>query len=187
MKYQYIIDKDPVLYKTKHFNMMVHDVATKYVAIWDTDAVVDKDAIIDAVNQLRSQKADVAYPYDGRSFDTSEILRTLFLKQNDIRLLYRHIKKMDLLHERLLVGGAVLIDKNMYILAGLENERYYGWGDDDFDRFYRFQRLGFKIYRGNTCLFHLSHPRSINSFFSSYIQSKISSNERWKIEHSSKL
>lgn len=187
VNYQYREDKDPVLYKTKHFNSMVLDVTTKYVSIWDADVVIDKKAILDAITILRSQEADVAYPYDGRTFNTSEILRTLFLKQKNVRFLFRHIKKMDLLHERLLVGGAVLIDKEKYIFAGMENKNHYGWGDDDFDRFYRFQRLGFKIYRVNTCLFHLSHPRSINSSFSSSIQSKISTNERWKVEHSSKL
>ena len=93
---------------------------------------------------------------------------------------------MDLLHHRTLVGGAVLVDREKYIYAGMENEKHYGWGDDDFDRFYRFERLCFRIHRVDTCLFHLSHPKAMNSSFASPVQQKISSYERYKIESSCK-
>ena len=186
VKYQFKEDKDPVLYKTRHFNAMIPDVATKYIAIWDADVAVDKKAVLEAVTKLRSEEADVAWPYNGICYNTSEILRTLFMKRKDIRILYRHRDKMVLFHNRLLVGGAVLVNKEKYIYAGMENEKHYGWGDDDFDRAYRFEWLGFKIHRVDTCLFHLSHPRAINSSFASPIQQKISSSERFKTESSSK-
>jgi len=186
VRYLFTEDKDPVLYKTKHFNSLIPDVTTKYLAIWDADVVIDKKAVLEAVAKLRSGEADVAYPYNGKCFNTSEIVRTLFFKQKDIRLLYRHTEKMELLHERLLVGGAVLVDKEKYIYAGMENEKHYGWGDDDFDRFYRFKRLELNVHRVDTCLFHLSHPRASNSTFASSVQAKRSSNERYKTENSSK-
>jgi len=184
--YRFSEDKDPVLYKTKHFNSMVPDVATKYMAIWDADVVVDKKAIVEAVEKLRRGDVDVASPYNGKCFNTSDILRAIFLLRKDVRVLYRHLNKMELLHDRMLVGGAIIVEKQKYIYAGMENEKHYGWGDDDFDRYYRFERLGFRIYRVNTCLFHLSHPRASNSWFASSTQSKISSNERFRIENSSK-
>ena len=186
VNYLFKEDNDPILYKTRHFNAMTSDVSTKYIAIWDADVVVDKKAILEAMAVLRSQTADVAYPYNGKCYNTSEILRTLFLKHKDIRVLYRHLNKLDLFHSRLLVGGAVLADREKYIYAGMENEKHYGWGDDDFDRSYRFERLELKTHRVNTCLFHLSHPRTMNSTFASSIQNKISSNERFKTESSSK-
>ena len=186
INYLFREDKDPILYKTKHFNAMMPDVSTQYIAIWDADVVVDKKAVLEAVAMLRSQTADAAYPYNGKCYNTSEILRTLFFKRKDIRVLYRHIDKMDLFHNRLLHGGAVLANREKYIQAGMENEKHYGWGDDDFDRFYRFERLGYKIHRVDTCLFHLSHPRATNSAFASSTQRKISSSERFKTESSSK-
>jgi len=160
INYQFKEDKDPVLYKTKHINSMIPDITSKYIAIWDADIVVNKNAILEAVSKLRSHKANVAYPYNGKCFNTSEILRAFFLKRKDIRLLYRHISKMELLYKHPLVGGAVLVDKEKYIYAGMENEKHYGWSNDDFDRYYRFERLGFEIYRVNTCLFHLSQGLS---------------------------
>ncbi|MDR2586229.1 MAG: hypothetical protein LBC84_08455 [Prevotellaceae bacterium] len=186
INYQFIEDKDPILYKTRHFNSMMQDVTTPYIAIWDADVVVDQKAVFESITMLRNHTADVAYPYNGKCYNTSEILRTLFLKRKNIRTLYRHTDKMDLFHNRLLNGGAVFADREKYISAGMENEKHYGWGDDDFDRFYRFERLGFSIHRVDTCLFHLSHPRAQNSSFSSSIQKKTSSNERFKTESSSK-
>jgi hypothetical protein len=186
VNYRFMEDKDPILYKTRHFNVMMSDVSTQYIAIWDADVVVDKKAILEAVTMLRDQTADVAYPYNGKCYNTSEILRTLFLKRKDIRVLYRHMAKMTFLYEHNLAGGAVLTSKEKYIHAGMENEKYYGWGDDDSDRHYRFKGLEYKIHRVSTCLFHLSHPRAINSTFASSAHKKISQNERFKIESSSK-
>ncbi|MCL2737840.1 MAG: galactosyltransferase-related protein [Bacteroidales bacterium] len=186
INYLFKEDKDPVLYKTRRFNAMTPNVATPYIAIWDTDVVVDKKAVLEAVTMLRNQTADVAWPYNGTCYNTSEILRTLFMKRKDIRVLYRHMDKMELLHHRSLVGGAVLVNREKYIYAGMENEKHYGWGDDDFDRCYRFERLGFKTHWVDTCLFHLSHPRAMNSSFASSAQKRISSYERFKTESSSK-
>jgi hypothetical protein len=184
--YQFVEDKDPILHKTKYFNSMIPSINTNIIGIWDTDVVIDKKAIEEAITQLRNNTADMSFPYNGKCFDTSEIIRTLYLKKKDIRTLYRNINKMDLLYEHLLVGGGVFVNKEKYIYAGMENKAHYGWGDDDFDRYYRFARLELRIHRVNTCLFHLSHPRHINSRYSSNIQSGVSSIERFKTEGSSK-
>jgi hypothetical protein len=84
-----------------------------------------------------------------------------------------------------MVGGAVIVDRERYFEAGMENETHYGWGNDDFDRFYRFRGLGYKIYWVDTPLFHLCHPRGDNSRFRSDIFKRISSEELYKIECSS--
>ena len=92
---------------------------------------------------------------------------------------------MDKLYPHLLVGGAVLMNKLKYCKAGMENEQHYGWGNDDFDRYYRFVGLGYKIHKVNTPLFHLSHSRNNNSQFRSIIANKISFAAMNKIENSS--
>jgi hypothetical protein len=68
----------------------------------------------------------------------------------------------------------------------MDNEKHYGWGNDDYDRFYRAKNYGLKIYNTENCLFHLWHPRSINSSFRSDTQRYISSDELQKTENSSK-
>lgn len=164
-KYEYVEDKDIVLYKTKHFNQMVTSTYTTYIAIWDTDIAVDKSTIIDCIHQLRSKVYDVAYPYDGQCYDVSSVIKPLYFSKRDIRILFRHKEKMNLLSPDMLVGGAVLLNREKYVSAGGENEKHYGWSNDDYDRFYRFNILKYAIYRANKPLFHLSHPRKNNSNF----------------------
>jgi predicted glycosyltransferase involved in capsule biosynthesis len=187
VRYEFIEDKDPVLYKTKHFNQMVRQVKTAYLAIWDADIVVDKRAIVDCADKLRKNEADVTYPYNGICFDVPDIVKNAFLKKEDVRFLFRHKNKMERLYPHPLVGGAVMMNIEKYLQAGAENEKHYGWGNDDFDRYYRFVGLGYKIYRVNTSLFHLSHPRGDNSQFRSPVSNKISSAVRFRMESSSKL
>ena len=62
----------------------------------------------------------------------------------------------------------------------MDNEEQYGWGNDDFDRFYRARNYGLKIYNADNVLFHLSHPRSLNSQYRSFIQQQESA-EKLKI------
>ena len=65
------------------------------------------------------------------------------------------------------VGGAVFAKTAKYIGAGMDNEAFYGWGLEDGERHYRWLEFGYKIYRHEDCLFHLSHPRDLNGSFRS--------------------
>src|SRR5690606_24008666 len=103
-------DKDPVLHKTKYYNLMTSECNTPILSIWDTDIVIDKKAIIEAVSHLRIG-IDVAYTYNGVCYNVSDIIRKLYSSKKDIRILYRHRNKLELLYEHLLVGGAVFFNK----------------------------------------------------------------------------
>ena len=176
IRYQFIEDRDPVLYKTKYYNYMVSKVFTKYFSIWDTDTVVDKNAICDSMKHLR-EEADVAYPYGGFFYEVPEAIKKYYFKHQDIRILKRHFGKMNLLYEKVLFGGAVIMRKDKYLQAGGDNEEIYGWGNDDFTRHARFMANKFNIYRTKEKLFHLCHPRGINSQFRSSFSKKISDRE----------
>ena len=65
VKYTFLVDKDPVFYKTKYLNILAKQVDTPLVCIWDADVILDHLQILDAVKQLRTRTSDVAYPYDG--------------------------------------------------------------------------------------------------------------------------
>ncbi|GAB6122096.1 galactosyltransferase-related protein [Dysgonomonas termitidis] len=183
--YKFIEDKDNVFHRTFYFNQLTNEIDTPIMALWDTDVVIDKKAIVEATNYIRTNNADIAYPYNGIFLETSDILRKYYLKTKDIRVLYRNKNKLDLLYHQPMVGGAVIVNREKYIEAGMENERHYGWGNDDFDRYYRFAGLGYRIYRVNTPLFHLSHSRGDNSKFRSSLFSQISSAARFNFENSS--
>ena len=183
INYRFVVDKDTVLHKTKYYNQMTKTVETPFMAIWDTDVVTDKPAILDAVKHLR-EEADVAFPYNGICYETSEIIRNLYLIKKDIRLLHRHRDKLEMLHNRNLVGGALLIRTDKYFEAGGDNEKIYGWGNDDFVRYEQWRIRLFKIYHANARLYHLCHPRGINSRFRTSLSKKISDAELIKLQHS---
>ena len=70
------------------------------------------------------------------------------------------------------VGGAVFAQTEKYLQAGMENEDFYGWGLEDGERHYRWLSFGYRIYRSEGCLFHLSHPRDQKGMFRSRIHSE---------------
>jgi hypothetical protein len=43
----------------------------------------------------------------------------------------------------------------------MDNEDFYGWGNEDYKRQYRFDALGYRTYRSMSPIYHLSHPRDI--------------------------
>lgn len=180
VEYVFYEDKDPVLHKTRYFNKLIKQVCTPYIAIWDADVIVEKEGIEDAVNHLRTKEADIALPYKGTCINTSKIVRSLFMKKKDVSILFRNQEKMEKLYGHTLVGGAVIINRQKFEEVGLENENYYGWGDDDFDRYIRFLNADFKIYRANHYLYHLSHPRGENSLFHSSFHGRRSKAELYK-------
>ncbi len=176
-QYEFAEDNDPILHKTWHFNQMMENIQTPLMGIWDADVIADSNAIAECINKLRTEEADLALPYNGVCLDTSEIIRMLYLKVRNEDILMRHIGKMNRLSQHILTGGAVLMNVKKFNRIGKENEAYYGWGDDDFDRYIRFMNHGMKIYRSHQVLFHLSHPRGYNSKYYCKLHQQLSKKE----------
>lgn len=164
-EYEFVEDDTPVLFKTRHFNEMLRNVATQFASIWDTDAMAYDEAIMDSIGCLRLGDTRLALPYNGVYLDTTDILRKRYIATRDFGVFHRNMQKMSRLQQHVMVGGAVLFDKAAFLSLGGENEAYYGWGDDDFDRYLRFMNAGMRIHRSGQVLFHLSHPRGDNSGF----------------------
>jgi predicted glycosyltransferase involved in capsule biosynthesis len=183
VRYEFVEDDDPILHKTRYFNLMMQKIETPFVSIWDADTIVEKDAIIECLDKLRKGEADIALPYNGVCLDTSDILRKIYFMKQDIEVFKCNIGKMDRLYNRILTGGAVLMNRQKFISIGGENEVYYGWGDDDYDRYIRFMNHGMKIYRSKSVLFHLSHPRGENSGFNTELRQRISKGELYKTQN----
>jgi len=165
IQYDFLEDNDPILFRTKYINQMVREAETPFVAIWDTDVIISVDQIINAVELLRNGKADFVYPYEKQFLDTTPIIRKMFLHEGNIEILEQNTKKMKKMYLPNPLGGAFLANAKSYKESGLENEDFYGWGGEDGERYYRWENLGYKVKQISGPLFHLSHPRGINSVF----------------------
>lgn len=169
--YTFVEDCDPIFYRTYYINVLVRKARTKFVGIWDSDIVIDIPQIIAAVQSLRNEY-EVAFPYDGRFYDTTFIIRELFITAHDVSILKTNVDKMSLPYGHRANGGAIFINKEDYEKAGVENENFYGWAPEDVERKERFEKLGFKIFRAEGPLFYLSHPRDLNGKYRSEQQKK---------------
>ncbi|MDE5560672.1 MAG: hypothetical protein K2J00_02530 [Bacteroidaceae bacterium] len=162
VSYQFNEDFDSVFYRTRFLNNMIDTVKTEYIAVWDVDVIIDKKQIFKTI-QLLKDGQDVVYPYDQFLDTTDEIRRIYFHSGGNINILHDCVKYMHELYGSSPVGGAFFIRTDKYIRSGKENEDYYGWGYEDGDRYYRWVNCGYKIDRVHGSLFHLWHPRGLNS------------------------
>lgn len=162
VQYCFIKDLDPVFHRTRFLNSMIDMVKTKFVSVWDVDVIIPEEQVIKAVDSLRNG-VDVVYPFN-HFYDTTDDIRLLYLENSkDINILKICTKYMNELYGPTPVGGAFILRTSCYIESGKENENYYGWGYEDGDRYYRWINHGFKINRLEGALYHLSHPRGLNS------------------------
>ncbi len=184
--YTFVEDKDPVFYRTKYLNLMIEKVETPFLAIWDADVIIPKEQIAEAIEKL-CEGYEVAYPYNGTFLDTSDVIRWQFLQSRKVSLLQKQKSKMHPIYgNRELKGGAVLVNTEAHKRAGKENENFYGWGQEDFERYERWSILRYRIYRSKGELFHLSHERGSNSTFRSLEQNVKSNQVLFRTRDSSK-
>lgn len=163
VKYRFYEDLDPILHRTRYLNEMIDSVNTKYISVWDVDVVTPINQITDAVAYLK-QGYDFVYPYDKFFLDTTDEIRRMYMKSDgDIDLLTEFSDFMIRLYLPNPVGGAFFANRLSYIESGKENETFYGWGFEDGERYNRWINKGYSIKKIAGPLFHLTHPRGVNS------------------------
>lgn len=151
-------------HRTKMINEMVKMADTKIVAIIDSDVLVPKGQLISAANDIRSGGADVTYPYDGRFVRCKQKWTERFTK-DAFRVNAKNgvYENMWLNEDRESVGGVFFVNKESYLSVGGENENFISFGREDVERYTRFKKLGLTITRIDGCLYHLWHPKTLNS------------------------
>ncbi|QEL03486.1 hypothetical protein FKG96_22515 [Olivibacter sp. LS-1] len=167
----FLRDKNPTLHRTSVNNWLIKKADTPFIAIYDTDAVIPIQQILESVNRLRYDFCDMVYPYDGTFVLLDELFKQMFAKVLDPSLLSVNKNKF-VVDTRRSCGGVVFLNRNSYISAGLENEHFKSWGPEDRERMKRMDTLGFRIDRVGGALYHLPHPRSENSKMADEVQER---------------
>lgn len=169
----FIENYDPIFHRTHYLNEIVKMANTPIISLWDSDVLVDKKQIERSVSLVRNKDADIVLPYDEKFLDTSLIVKELYMKNKDLNDLKENENKMKPLYAPDPVGGALFSTKQVYMDAGMENERFYGWGNHDGERINRWEILGYNVKRVEGPMYHLSHSRSLNSKYHSSKQSEL--------------
>lgn len=165
LKYVFTEDSDPIFHRTYYLNQLLRMSQTDIVGIWDTDVFLTNEQLKLGIQEIISG-VTLCYPFDGRflflDINKSDIARKDILSFiND-----KNNENIPAVLGRPSVGGAFIVNKLKYLKAGGENESFYGWGPEDAERYKRIEILEEKISRVPGFLYHLYHPRGMNSSFS---------------------
>lgn len=98
------------------------------------------------------------------------------MELNDIGVLKNNILKMVLPYGTNMGGGAIFITREKFENSGGEDESFYGWGPEDWNRIEKWTQLGYRIERVKGPLFHLTHPRDLNGCHNSEWQKRYAYN-----------
>lgn len=163
--YSFIKDNDPILYRTMYLNKMLRSISTPFAAVLDSDVIIPFEQVKKSIELLRNGNAKFILPYHRKFLDTSTLIRKLYVERQDVRILNKYQHKMVEMNAPRPVGGAYFCDVEEYCRLGLEDESCYGWGVEDGIRFYKWNATPYHVTEVEGVMFHLSHPRNINSNF----------------------
>lgn len=162
VRYIFIKDINVKFHRTKYINLLVKIANTPYIAIYDVDVIIPFVQIERAIEEIRKKTYQIVYPYGGNFISVDILMKAMFSKLLNAELFESNLGKLNIGSTRS-YGGCVFLNRESYMLAGMENENLKSWGPDDVERWKRMMILGYKIKRINGNLYHLPHPRLINS------------------------
>jgi len=152
-------------HRTRLLNDMVMMTTTDVVVNYDCDILLPLESYTTAEEKITSGEFDVVYPYgDGnwqyQIFATDELVSEFINEDYDLSVLMKRSRVYDAKY-----GFCQFFSTKKYIEGGLENENFIAYGYEDDERFFRFNKLGYKVGRLDAHIYHMEHARTNNSWF----------------------
>lgn len=163
ISYSFCMDDNPVFHFTYYRNVMIKQAKTPIVIVWDVDVLVPEEQLCRAVDDVRNQQTVLSFPYDGICYSLPPDMSDNFRNTLDWEVLLSEEEKFPTMFGQLTVGGIFVVDRERYMRAGMENEYFLGWGPEDIERLKRLTILDLPVSRVKGCIYHLYHPRKLNS------------------------
>jgi len=138
-------------HRTKMLNEMAKRVSEDIIVVCDADVILPEDQLRKSIELLKEN--DVVYPYT--SFVKLDRYISMQFRDNP-----NSIPTGVSMNS---VGGMIFFKRESYLEAGGENEEFISWGVEDRELNIRFNKLGYKIARVEGNLYHLWHPKGVNS------------------------
>jgi predicted glycosyltransferase involved in capsule biosynthesis len=159
-KLEYLFERDEsnLFHRTKILNVMTKLSKTNIVVNYDVDVLFTLDQYVTSRFALNAG-SDFVFPYNGKFYD---IKRDYFTNIENGEFDKVDLNRCTLFNPNSL-GGALFFNKNTYTKIGLENENFISWGHEDWERIGRIEKMGYKIFRVDGVLYHLTHHRTHNS------------------------
>lgn len=154
LRHCFVYDNEPVFHRTKYLNLLIKSASFPIVGIWDTDVLIPENQIRQAASRIK-EGCIMCFPYDGDFRFLNETESKIIRENSHLLHPMQGIRELG----RPSVGGAFLVNRNLYLAAGGENENFYGWGPEDAERVKRLEILELPIARIKGSLYHLYHQR----------------------------
>lgn len=161
--YIFVKDDNPIFHRTHYINEEMRRVRTANTANIDVDTIVPPAQLKAANDLILESSAVMVLPYDGRFVCEDQCRSDMFRETPNIDIFEKMPGYTHLMFGYISVGGAYLVNVERYKQCGWENEHFIGWGPEDYERFIRLDILGHKPMQIPGVIYHLEHPRGINS------------------------
>jgi hypothetical protein len=147
-------------HRTRYLNSMLMGVSSKITINYDTDVILPVESYVDAANMIRKNSYDLVYPYaTGEDSQVQISIRQALPLDEIISSNFTNFGDSDISFHGAKYGFCQFFNTASYKLGFMENELFVSWGPEDYERYYRFKKLGFKIGRVDRAVVHLEHPR----------------------------
>jgi hypothetical protein len=143
--------------KMQCINELFKTCNSQYLTIYDVDVIVLKKDLVESIKMLENG-FDFVYPYNGKFFNVPKNKIQSFIETGSIGL-----NECNLFHPNS-CGGCVIFKREVFEKAGKCNPNFKNVGFDDDEIKTRFLKLGYKMGRTNSPLFHLEHERTHTSY-----------------------
>lgn len=140
---------------------MITNTDTNIVVNYDADVFIPPLQFYLSIQRIK-EGVDMIYPYNGKFNRMGRTWYPSLVKYLDIGILRGtqfFYKKGNISS----VGGCVIYNKKSFMEAGMENEEFVSFSDEDNERHHRFNILGYKVERSKGMIYHLDHWCGIDS------------------------
>ena len=171
LKHIFEMSEDSVFHRTRILNDMVMMTTTPVVVNYDCDILLPLESYQTCEDWIVNGKYDMIYPYGDGNWQyqvlaDDELVSQFINSDYDFGVLRNKSRIYDAKY-----GFCQFYNTEKYIEGGLENENFIAYGYEDNERFYRFNKLGYKVGRLDAHVYHMEHSRTPNSWFSNpYIE-----------------
>lgn len=165
VRYYFIEDANPIFHHTHYRNELIKLANTDIIAVWDADIIVPLEQLQKSVIDIKRNNIIFSTPYDGICYNVPNNISDRFRKNVNINELECMKNIMHNFFGALTVGGVFLIKRKKYMEIGMENEFFFGWGPEDIERLKRVTILDLPVSRISGSIYHLYHPRKLNSSY----------------------
>lgn len=146
-------------HRTRYLNSMLMGVESNITINYDVDVILPVESYVSAANMIRNESYDLVYPY---AYGEDSQVKISITKEKSLKEIIDN-NFTDFGESSIKMGNAEygfcqFFKTNSYKLGFMENESFVSWGPEDYERYDRFKKLGYKIGRVDKVVVHLEHP-----------------------------